>query len=69
MELAPGFMVESGRCWRMIRDPDPGKQGMTTCRPEPPIWRGRYQDRSGKWWPKVESCDEHADELIDVRRL
>jgi|HubBroStandDraft_5_1064220.scaffolds.fasta_scaffold956725_2 hypothetical protein len=69
MELAPGFMVESGRCWRMIRDPDPGKQGMTTCCPEPPIWRGRYQDRSGKWWPKVESCDEHADELIDVRRL
>ena len=26
-------------------------------------------DRSGKWWPRVESCCEHADELIEVRRI
>ena len=69
MELAPGFMVESGRCWRMVRESDPGRQGMTTSCPEPPIWRGRWQDNSGKWWPRVESCDEHAGELLDVRRL
>jgi hypothetical protein len=53
----------------MIRDPDPGKQGMTTNCPETPIWRGHYRDRSGKWWPSVESCDEHANEMLDVRRL
>jgi hypothetical protein len=53
----------------MIRDPDPGKQGMTTNCPAAPIWRGHYRDRSGKWWPRVESCNEHADELLDVRRL
>ena len=69
MELAPWFMVESGRCWWMISDPDPGRKGMTMSCPETPIWRGHYRDRSGKWWPRVESCDEHADELLDVRRI
>jgi hypothetical protein len=37
--------------------------------PEPPVWHGRWQDNSGKWWPRIESCDEHADELLDVRRI
>jgi hypothetical protein len=62
MELAPEFMVEGGRCWRMTRDPEAGRQGMTMYCPETPIWRGRWQDNSRKWWPRIESCDDHADQ-------
>ena len=37
---------------------------MTMSCPEPPIQRGRYQGSS-----RVESCDEHAEELLDVGRI
>ena len=53
----------------MVHESYPGKAGMPTLCPEPPVWRGRWQDKSGKWWPRIESCDQHADELLDVRRI
>jgi hypothetical protein len=53
----------------MICDPNPGRQGMATHCPEHTDLARSALDRSGKWWPRAESCDEHADELIDVRRI
>jgi hypothetical protein len=53
----------------MIRDLEPGRAGMTTHCPEPPVWHGRWQDNSGKWWPRIDSCDEHADGLLNLRKI
>lgn len=64
---AEAFFVQPGSCWRMISASD-GTGHPTHC-PETPVWRGRWQDGAGKWWPKVESCDGHAEELLDVRRI
>ena len=56
-------------CWAMGHESDAGKAGMATHCYEPPVWRGRWQDNSGRWWPRIESCGEHAYGLLDVRRI
>ena len=52
----------------MVQD-DPDKAGMPILCPNPPVWHGRWRDNSGKWWPRIDSCDENADGLIAVRRI
>ncbi len=62
-DLAPGFVAEPGRCWRMIYN--------TTIQgdhcPEPVAWRGLFRN-GGKSW-NVWACDGHTDELEDLRAI
>lgn len=60
-ELAPGFYVAEGRCWRMVHD-FAGRA--SHCR-EPTGWRGRYVNPKGMRWT-VWACDRHLEELADV---
>ena len=60
--LAPGFYVEEGRCWRMVDD---GVGHASHCR-VPAGWTGGYVNPKDRRW-QVWSCQEHLDELADVR--
>ncbi len=67
---AEAFYLQSECCFRLIHVED-GTGHAQHC-PYFTEWRGRIQDRAGKWWA-VESCDGHrADldsDLDSVQRL
>jgi hypothetical protein len=56
------FTIESGRCFRMVRDPEPRHQGHTMHCPEPVVARGRFRSEAKKVYT-VDACAEHANEL------
>ncbi len=63
--LAPGFYVEEGHCWRMVRT---GVGHPSHC-PEPAGWTGRYVNPKGQQWT-VWACHEHVaglEKIEDVR--
>jgi hypothetical protein len=62
-DLAPGFFVEPGRCWRMVYNAT--IQGDHCANPV--VWRGRFAN-AGKHWD-VWACDRHLDELENVRAI
>lgn len=61
--LAP-FTTEPGQCFRMVYSPQ--LQAMH-CR-EPVMWRGRFPGFKGGW-VRVESCEEHAGDVVGATRL
>ena len=61
-ELAPGFFVEEGQCWRMVRN---GVGHPSHC-PEPVTGTGRYVNPKGNRWT-VWACQEHPGELAEMR--
>ena len=65
---ADAFFVAPGRCFRMVTSTEPGSQGSPDHCPEPIEWRGRFQDRTGKWY-RLESCDGHRADLDPVQRV
>jgi hypothetical protein len=66
---AGAFIAQPGRCWRMVTDPGPGRQGIPDFCKEPVVWRGQYRTPRGKWFV-VESCEGHVDdELVGLRRI
>ena len=62
--LAPGFYVDEGQCWRMVRT----KVGHPSHCRELAGWTGRYVNPKGREWT-VWACHEHLDDLDDVRPL
>lgn len=62
--LAPGFYVAEGQCWRMVHD---FASRASHCQ-EPAGWTGCYVNPKGRQWT-VWSCQEHLEELEDVRPL
>ena len=68
---APGFDVEPGLVLGHgeVRNPELGRQGMTTHCPETPVWRRLVAGPIGQVVPPIENCDERTDGLIDVRRV
>jgi hypothetical protein len=60
--LAPGFYVGEGRCWRMVHS---GVGHAAHCR-EAVAWTGRYVNPKGKRY-QVWACDQHVEELEDLR--
>jgi hypothetical protein len=62
------FYMEQGRYWRMMTCSEPGRQGAPTHCPGRVEWRGRMKDNAGKWHT-VWTCDGHADDDIDWRRV
>ena len=54
-DISPGFFVQSGRSFRMIRP----RRLHSTHRPEPPAWKAFWKDSKGKRW-HVSACREHA---------
>jgi hypothetical protein len=60
--LAPGFYVEEGRCWRMVRS---GVGHPEHCH-KAAGWRGLYVNPEGRRW-QVWACQEHLEELTDTR--
>ena len=63
-DLAPGFMAQEGRCWRMVYGTVSVGQG-GHC-PGEVRWQGRYTNE-GKHWT-VWACDAHRAGLDPVRR-
>lgn len=63
-DLAPGFMAEEGRCWRMLYGTVTVGQG-GHC-PGEVRWRGRFTNDEGRRWT-VWSCDEHRADLDQVQ--
>lgn len=64
---AEAFIAQRGRCWRMVTDPRPGRQGIPDFCAEPVVWHGRFRTRKGRWY-EVDSCDGHAEGLVGLRR-
>jgi hypothetical protein len=60
-DLAPGFTVEAGRCWRMVFNAT--VQG-SHC-PAPVAWRGRFRNHAGQV-RTVWACEAHTHELSDL---
>jgi hypothetical protein len=66
-DLAPGFTVEPGQCWRMVYA-SRSMQGHHCD--EMPSYRGRFKNGGHSW--DVWACPCHLAELVDVapiRRL
>jgi hypothetical protein len=64
-DVHPGFIAESGRCWRMVYD---GTLQATHC-PEPPASTGRWFAPSGERWWRVWACPEHLEGLTGLREF
>jgi len=60
------FSLQSERCFRMIQAED-GTGHAQHC-PYITVWRGRFQDGSGKWHT-VEACDGHRADLDSVQKI
>jgi hypothetical protein len=60
------FIAQPGRCWRLVSNPDPGRQGIPDFCLAQPVWRGRH--KAGSKWLEVDSCDGHAEGLSGVTR-
>lgn len=65
---ADAFFVKPGQCWRMMTSPAPGREWMLTHCEEPVVWRGRNQDRNGRWHV-VDSCDGHTKGLVGAKKI
>ena len=61
---APRLFAQEGRYWRMVYENPVGHR--TFC-PEPVTWVGRWKFLKG--WTKAWSCERHARELVDARRI
>lgn len=62
-DLSPGFMVQEGRCFRLIYSAQ--LQSTHCCEPAP--WRGRWKDGKGRVH-SVWACEGHAGELEGARQ-
>ncbi len=60
------FAVTSGQCFRMIQAEN-GTGHAQHC-PYLVVWRGRFQDGSGKWHT-VCACEGHRADLTSVQRV
>ncbi len=60
------FYPQSRQCFRLIHAED-GTGHAQHC-PYITEWRGRFQDRAGKWWT-VESCNGHRADLDSVQGI
>jgi hypothetical protein len=45
------------------------RTGNPTHCPEAVEWRGRFKDGRGRWHQSVDSCDGHADGLVNARKI
>jgi hypothetical protein len=61
-DLAPGFTIEPGKCWRMTFN---AKMQGSHCAALV-AFRGRFKNHAGKVW-MVDACEAHVDELTDVK--
>ena len=60
-DLAPGFTVEQGQCWRMVYA---AKNMQGHHCDDQPTHRGRFINGSHRW--DVWACPSHLNELVDV---
>jgi len=61
------FTIQPGRCFRMIRDPNPRRHGQATHCPQPVAFRGRF--RTPRKTYTVDACEGHAPELEDAQPI
>ena len=62
-DLIVAFSPQPGRCFRMVYS----HQLQATHCPEPPAWKGMWQDTKGSSW-YVEACWEHASTVYPSER-
>jgi hypothetical protein len=65
---ADSFILIPGRCFRMVTDPEPRRQGQPTHCDEPVVWRGRFRTRGDDTY-RVDACEVHGDELTHHSRV
>jgi hypothetical protein len=53
-DLAEGFFISPGRCFRMVYSDE---FEVTHC-DQPVVWKGRWRDGKGEAWV-IEACQEH----------
>jgi len=61
---AEAFTLLPGRCFRMVTDPEPRRQGQPTHCDAAVVWRGRFRT-GGEDVYGVDACDEHGGELMN----
>jgi len=63
---AEAFTLLPGRCFRMVTDPEPPRQGQPTHCDTPVVWRGRFRTRV----EQIYGVDEdHRDEPTHRARV
>ena len=65
---AEAFTLTPGRCFGLVADPEPRRQGQPAPCDEPVAWQGRFRTR-GEDIYRVDACDDHGDELTHRSRI